>query len=247
MDIMILLAVACAPGAFIISFIYLRDKFEPEPVNLLVKSFFFGCASTVIAIIGELFLSAVFNIDESSLSDQALNAFIIVALVEEGSKFIFVRGILYKNRNFNEPYDGIIYSVMVSMGFATLENIMYTFENGVGVGITRMFTAVPAHATFAVLMGYFLGKEKFTQGSNLNGLLALVSATLLHGAYDYSLFVQSVEFIWLGAIASLIIGFILGKKAIKLHQQASPFQNGASPTNPQDPSQPDGPGGSTGG
>jgi len=118
---MILLAVACAPGAFIISFIYLRDKFEPEPVNLLVKSFLYGCASTVIAIIAELLLSASFNIDEKSLTDQAFNAFIIVALVEETSKYIFVRGILYKNQNFNEPYDGILYSVMVSMGFATTD------------------------------------------------------------------------------------------------------------------------------
>ncbi len=230
MDVLILLALACAPGAFIACYIYLRDKFEPEPISLLVKSFFYGILSVFVVFIATAAIQPFFPIDESSLTDQAFNAFILVALIEEGSKFLFVRGILFKNPNFNEPYDGILYAVMVSMGFATLENIMYSFQQGVGVAIIRMFTAVPAHATFAILMGYFLGKEKFGHRSNAFGLYGLGSATLLHGAYDYCLFVNFVPGIWGGAVVSLVVGVYLSRQAIRLHQESSPFRSAqASP------------------
>jgi len=227
--ILALLALACAPGAFIIGYIYLRDRFEPEPAGLLVKSFFFGILSVVVTLLVSLPLMRVFPIDENSLSEQAVHAFLLVALIEEGSKFLFVRGLLYRNKNFNEPYDGIIYAVMVSMGFATLENIMYSVQHGFGVAVLRMFTAVPAHATFAILMGYFLGKEKFEKRENLYGFFALGSATFLHGAYDYCLFVDFVPGIWAGAAFSLAIGIGLSLAAIRIHQSASPFRPGNSP------------------
>jgi RsiW-degrading membrane proteinase PrsW (M82 family) len=74
--------------------------------------------------------------------------------------------VLYNNKNFNEPFDGIVYAVIVSMGFATIENIIYVFQYGFATGILRLFTAVPAHAAFGILMGYFLGKAKFTHGKS---------------------------------------------------------------------------------
>jgi RsiW-degrading membrane proteinase PrsW (M82 family) len=86
-----------------------------------------------------------------------------------------------------------------------------------------MFTAVPAHAAFAVLMGFYLGKAKFEHKKSYYALHALGAATILHGAYDYFLFISFVPGIVLGALISLLIGIWLSKKAIKIHQQASPF------------------------
>lgn len=240
MEILALLALACAPGAFIIGYMYLRDRFEPEPAGLLVKSFFYGILSVVVTFVVSLPLMVVIPIDVKSLSGQAVNAFILVALIEEGSKFLFVRRYLYRDKNFNEPYDGIIYSVMVGMGFATLENILYSVDEGFGVAVLRMFTAVPAHATFAILMGYFLGKEKFEKRGKLFGVYALGSATLLHGAYDYCLFVDFVPGIWAGAIFSLAIGIRLSLSAIRIHQAASPFRPDRSPSLSATDNQPDG-------
>ncbi len=97
-----------------------------------------------------------------------------------------MRFVLFNNKNFNEPFDGIVYAVMVSMGFATLENILYVFHSGFTTGVIRMFTAVPAHATFGALMGYFLGKAKFSYNRKLFfTLMALLTATAFHGSYDY--------------------------------------------------------------
>lgn len=223
MGAIILLAIALAPGFAIVVYIYLRDKHEKEPIGLLVRSFFFGIGSVIVTLLISAIIGTFVTINETDISEQAVHAFVIVALVEEFSKFIFVRGILYRNRNFNEPFDGIVYAVMVSMGFATLENVLYAFQGGMGVAIFRMFTAVPAHATFAILMGYYLGKAKHEHKKGYYALHALGVATIFHGAYDYFLFISFVPGIWLGAFLSLVIAIYLSRKAIKAHQDASPF------------------------
>lgn len=224
MNFLVLLSLALAPGIAIAIYIYLKDRHEREPIKLLLMSFFYGILSTIITLLISWPLIKSVSIDPTSITDQFINAFFLVALVEEFSKFLFVRFILYNNKNFNEPFDGIVYALMVSMGFATLENVLYTFQYGVTTGVLRMFTAVPAHATFGILMGYFLGLAKFTHRRELYyAFLALLVATLFHGAYDYFWFINYVPGVWIGAVVSLIVGIILSKKAIGLHQSISPF------------------------
>ena len=225
MDILLLISLALAPGAAIGLYIYLKDKHEREPLGLLIRSFFFGTLGIFITLILSEVIGLFITINEENVSDQAVHAVFIVALVEEFSKFIFVRGILYNNKNFNEPFDGIVYSVMVGMGFATFENILYVMDSGLGTAVMRMFTAVPAHAIFAILMGYYLGKAKFEHKKSYYAIHALAVATLFHGTYDYFLFISFVPGIWIGAVFSLALGIILSRKAILIHQHASPFKN----------------------
>ncbi len=224
MDTLTLLAISSAPGACIILYIYLKDKHEREPLSLLIKSFIFGILAVLVTFMISFPLEMFVPPDETNLSQQAVHAFILVALVEEFSKFLFVRGILYNNAHFNEPFDGIVYSIMVGMGFATFENIMYVSQGGVATAVMRMFTAVPAHATFAILMGYFLGKAKFEHKKGYMAIIGLLAATAFHGAYDYFWFISFIPGIWVGAIVSLVVGLWLSRKAIRIHQEASPFR-----------------------
>jgi len=219
-----LLALALAPGVAVMVYIYLKDHHEKEPIGLLARAFLFGVLSVVLTLILTSIAENFATLDHSQAGDLALYAFGMVALIEEGSKYFFVRYFLYTHKEFDEPFDGIVYAVMVSMGFATLENLFYVFDGGVGTAVLRMFTAVPAHATFAVLMGFFLGKAKFEHRKPGFGLIGLLAATFFHGAYDYFLFMQNVPGIWLGAIASLIVGVYLSRRAIKIHQDVSPFR-----------------------
>jgi len=231
MDILILLALAMAPGIAIGIYIYLKDHHEREPIGLLLTSFLYGALSTLVTFAISWPLEFIATLKEDSVLDQFTNAFFKVALVEEFSKFVFIRFILYPNKNFNEPFDGIVYAAMVGLGFATFENILYVFHYGIPTGVLRMFTAVPAHACFAVLMGYFLGKAKFTHRKELfYSIVALLVATAFHGAYDYFWFIAFVPGIWVGAIISLIVALVLSKKAIRLHQQSSPFIDKDKPT-----------------
>ena len=221
-----LLFLAIAPVTVVILYIYFKDKYEKEPIKILAISFFLGATVSIILTftIGYLASSLVPIADAKSVSQQFIKAFFTVALVEEFSKYIIVRFYAQKNKEFNEPFDGIVYAVMVSMGFAALENILYNFQYGFGVGFTRAFTAVPAHATFGIIMGYFMGKAKFSNNRIKLNLLGLLFATLFHGSYDFFLFINFIPGIYIGAFVSLLIGVILSKKAISRHQNSSSFK-----------------------
>ena len=223
---MSLLLLALAPIVVILIYIYVKDKYEKEPIGVLVKNFFLGAVvSIIITVVLGFAANIIFPItDEKSISQQFVKAFFVVAVVEEFSKYIIVKYYAQKKADFNEPFDGIVYAVVVSMGFAALENVLYVSQYGVTTGLTRAFTAVPAHATFGILMGYFMGKAKFSNNRVKFNLLGLLIATLFHGAYDFFLFINFIPGIAIGAFVSLIIGIVLSQKAIKKHQRISHFK-----------------------
>lgn len=221
-----LLGLAVAPGLAIAIYVYWKDKFDKEPKRLMVLGFILGIISTILAVILEkTWTHFGFFLSNNSLM-TGFYAFIVVGFSEELSKYVFLKRYLYSHKEFDEPYDGITYSVMVGMGFATLENILYVAEGGFHTAIVRLFMAVPAHAAFAVIMGYYIGLAKFNPAKRTSYLLmGLLGATALHGAYDFALMQQSMPYLQvIGAIGSLIIGIRLSQKAIKLHQQNSPFR-----------------------
>ncbi len=219
---MLLLAVAIAPALAIIYFVWSKDRFEREPIGKLIACFFFGVLSTIPAIITETVgMGAGINAS-TDVVETAIFTFGVIAFSEEFFKYIFLRYYIYPKKDFNEPFDGIIYSVMIGMGFATAENIMYSFQGGMNVALLRMFTAVPAHATFGIIMGYYVGIAKFRKHHERRLLFAgLFVAVLFHGAYDFFLMQQYNSLLILGAFASLLVGIYYSRRAIKIHQLVS--------------------------
>lgn len=218
-----LIALAIAPGIAICLFIYLKDRYNKEPLGLLVISFFLGMLSTIPAIILQLISgTSLEGLEGKSISSVAYFAFLVVALSEEVSKFVMVRFFAYRRKAFDEPFDGIIYSVMVGMGFATLENIGYVYQHGFATGVLRMFLSVPAHATFAILMGYHLGLAKFDpMHKGRHFLLALLLPVIFHGAFDFFLFIGKNTLHYIGALVSFFIAIRLSRKAIQKHRELS--------------------------
>jgi RsiW-degrading membrane proteinase PrsW (M82 family)/ribosomal protein S18 acetylase RimI-like enzyme len=227
-----LLALAIAPGLAICLFIFHRDAYNREPKLNLVVSFLLGVATIFTAIVIETFLKT----SDKSIAGTAIQAFLVVALTEELGKYMVLRYYSYRKKSFDEPLDGIIYGVMISMGFATFENLLYVIQSdevgmGYQVAFLRMVTAVPAHATFGVVMGYYAGKAKFDPRNEKRLLLTgLLWAVFFHGAYDFCLFLQespAVEeyisdgLLFLGAIVSFVIGLRLSFKHIRLHRRLS--------------------------
>lgn len=225
---MTLLALAIAPGLAIMLYIYARDKYDREPIWLLLLCFVAGVLSAWPAVL--LSGTGVAVLDQllpvSSTPYNLFKAFGAVAFSEEFSKFFMMMLVAWRSKHFNEPFDGIVYAVMVSMGFATLENILYSFNYGMNTALMRMFTAVPAHATFAIVMGFFVGKAKFLKGAELKYLsIGVFWAVVFHGAYDYFLFeMVNYSLAFIGAIVSLLVAIRLSKKALNLHSEASPFR-----------------------
>ncbi len=223
-----LLALALAPGLAISLFIFHRDAYNREPKINLLFAFLLGALMIVPAILIE---RSFMQIPGKTITGTAILAFLIVALTEELSKFAVLRLYAYPRRSFDEPLDGIVYAVVISMGFATVENVFYVQQYGIGTAWLRMFLAVPAHASFAVLMGYYTGLAKFSNRNRTALMIrGILVAVIFHGAYDFFLFLQGNVFVneylsdgllFLGALLSFIFGVRLSFRHLKEHRLLS--------------------------
>ena len=225
---MLLLGLAVAPGLAICLYIFYRDKYNREPASTLLISFVWGMIITIPAVILE-FLAK--DLARETVTGIIISSFFFVSLVEEFCKFLPLRYYSFSRKSFDEPLDGIIHSVMIAMGFATVENIAYVLpaEGGIQIGVMRMFTSVPGHATFAIIMGYYAGKAKFDfihkKALLMKGILL---AAFFHGVYDSCLFLTKVLpgdisglLLVSGALASLITAAVLSSRLIRLHRKTS--------------------------
>ena len=221
-----LFAIAVVPGLAISYWIYHQDRYEKEPYLILFACFIWGGISTIPAVLGQLYFRD--TEDPHSLLTTFLFSFFVIAFTEELSKFLFLRLYAYPKDAFNEPMDGIVYAVMVGMGFATLENILYTFgENGgIATAIGRAFTAVPAHGAFAVMMGAYVGLAKFVPEKRDQYMLTSIALPVFfHGLYDFFLLQKSYEGMAILSIIALSFAITLSRKLIHMNQEISPFKN----------------------
>lgn len=228
-----LLAIAVAPGCAIIFYIYWKDRYDKEPVKNLIISFVLGMLCILPAILIQRGIRPTLQeyFPNYTISYYTIFAFLVVALGEELCKFAALRFYAYPHKSFDEPFDGITYSVMVGMGFATLENIEYVLKYGITTGLLRMVLSVPAHATYAVLMGYYTGLAKFNSKHSFRNLLrGLVLATFFHGTFDFFLFLQdspqvtryvSNGLLIAGALVSYVIAITMSIRSIRLHYRIS--------------------------
>ncbi len=216
MSTTLLFLLAILPGLAIAVYFYLRDLREPEPSGLLMLSVLFGIISFFISRGIGFLLHHYIYVNHDGVLNQIISAFIFIGLLGEGGKFLFLRGFAFYYKAFNQPFDGIVYAIMVGMGYATAENVFYVISSGNNCDVLRMFTTVPMNAVFAVIMGYFLGEAKlFKSRIFLYSLLALLLAVIAHGYYDYFLQMVNIRGLWLQGITSLLIVVVLSQLAIK--------------------------------
>lgn len=183
---------AVLPALLLMGYIYRQDTVEKEPAWLLASLLFFGVlaaiCSGIIEQLGEGLLRQL--VDPGSPFYTVILAFFVVALTEEGIKLLLLKHRTWQDPNFNYRFDGIVYAVFLSLGFAAYENLQYVLHYGLSVAFPRALLAVPGHLSFAVFMGYFYGRAKSAQvhgwGSSQRFALwmAYLSAVVLHGVYD---------------------------------------------------------------
>lgn len=207
---------AIAPGIAILSYFYLRDNLQPEPISMVIRSFIFG----VLLVVPVMVLQYIMQ-TEWEWREGLGTTVITSAVVEEFFKWMVVYFTAYKHVEFDEPYDGIVYAVAVSLGFATLENLFYLILNGMDVAVWRAFLPVSSHALFGVWMGYYLGRAKFSDqaAGEYRGLWISVGLPIfLHGIYN-AIFLTTEYWIWV----IIPYMFILWWQALKKVQRAHDF------------------------
>ena len=206
----ILVAAAVIPAVFLMAKVYRSDRLEQESpymLWILVRS---GIFSALIAMVLERIFSSVLA---STVYDerlfQVLLYFVVVAVSEEGAKYFLLHRNSWEAAEFNCQFDGIVYAVFVSLGFALWENISYVIHYGFSAAIIRALTAIPGHTCFGVFMGLFYGvARKFeNRGEHDKSVefrvLAVVIPVLLHGAYDYIASMETGTWLFIVFIAFL--------------------------------------------
>jgi RsiW-degrading membrane proteinase PrsW (M82 family) len=224
--------VGAAPSIFLLVFFYLKDRYEPEPRGHVALAFAKGALATLPAY-GAWWCLARLAGDEwlalGGLPARAFDAFVLAALCEELPKWIAFL-FIYRWNELDEPLDGVVYGVALALGFATVENVLCVLRDGLGVGVLRALFAVPAHALFGAVMGFYFGRAKFgapvRTKARARALLvfALAAAIALHGAYDFIL--QALRGAWMyGAVAlgSLAL-WVFVLRRVHQAQEASPFK-----------------------
>ena len=199
---LIYLAAAVLPAIAMMIYIYNHDKREKEPRKLLLRCVIGGFASALAAIAletgGTWLLEWYYSGHPVTEAGYAAATAVMVALSEEGTKFFFLKRSTWRSPEFNYRFDGIVYAVFVSLGFAALENVMYVFSYGdMGVAFQRAVLTIPAHMSFAVYMGIYYAQAKNAEvsgnayGAVVNQWMAYLAAAFLHAVYDGSLMIGS--------------------------------------------------------
>lgn len=215
--ILLNLIVAVVPSLLLLIYFYMRYRRRDESPRLIWKTFGFGLIAVVPALGLELAGGLIIQ-NRTGLLSLWIEAFLITALVEECLKFLVIRLYIWKKTEFATITDGIIYTISASLGFAMLENILYSFGSTLLL-IFRGITAVPLHALAAGMMGYFLGRAKIN--GEKKAVLGISCAVLLHGFYDFFLFTQT--FVALFVVPLLIGSWFVLRKMYK--QAAAPGQS----------------------
>ena len=219
-----LLFISLAPVFIIALYIYSRDKYEKEPLPVLLRALFEGVLIVLPVVIIEGFLTRYSETMEG-IAYAAYTAFCVAGFTEEALKYLAFILFFWNNRNFNEKFDGIVYSVYISLGFAAIENLIYVFSGGYAVGLVRALTAVPAHALFGIMMGYYFSKAKFETGMRpLYLLLAFVVPFVFHGLYDF-LLMSNTQVLLILFVPVFIYFWITGFRKMTVLSDQSSFRN----------------------
>lgn len=190
--IVIYILAAIIPAVFLLRYVYKQDKIEKEPPWLLRSLVGYGVIAAFCSIVFEWIGNWILDntLTRESPYYILVLAFLVVAVVEEGCKFFFLKRRTWNDWNFSHLYDGVVYSVFVSLGFAAFENIKYVFSYGLSVVLPRALFAIPGHLGFSVFMGVFYGRAKLCEnrgdkaGKIRNLVFGYLSAVFLHGFYD---------------------------------------------------------------
>ena len=200
----LLVAAAVLPAVFLLVRVYRADRIERESPRLIGSLVIGGIISTFFAIISERVFGGLLNrlVPGTSPAYNVLLYFGVVAISEELAKYMLLKKRTWNNPEFNCLYDGVVYAVAVSLGFALWENISYVTMYGFSTALVRAVTAVPGHACFGVFMGVFYSLAKSNDYVGEEGksrffrILSVVVPVLLHGAYDYIASMESADYSW---------------------------------------------------
>ena len=235
-----MLILAILPSIILFFIVWKGDRYEKEPRKLLLKLFLFGMLTTFSASIIEIVIGdyIIGSLKDMVILYAFIDSFFVVAAAEEVGKYFVLKMISWKHPAFNYTFDAVVYSVAVSLGFATLENIMYLVGASIGLAFARAVLSIPGHAIYAVYMGYYYGLAKHAEASGDEKQMktylkkALIVPILLHGFYDFCLYTENGFFILIFFVFEIVLTVFAVRKFIKLSKDETKIPSAVEETAP---------------
>ena len=233
------IVLGAAPSVFLLVFFYLKDRYEPEPRGHVAFAFVKGALALVPSYFLSLYLQRVVGVEWLALGGLPARLFeagVLAAGVEELSKWGIFFAFVYRWSELDEPLDGVVYGVAMALGFATIENVLCVLRDGFATGLLRAVFAVPAHALFGAVMGFYFGRAKLGSGK-LGGrdvtpsqrgsriALALLVPLLFHAAYDFALIEIRGVWMYVVVVAGSLSLWIFVLRRVHRAQEDSPFKH----------------------
>lgn len=212
-----IIALALVPVFLLFIFIYCADKVQHEPVKLMIKGLIYGVGSCFVTL---AIVSPLPEFTDGSVIGGIFNAFFTAAIPEECSKLLMLWLLVRGMKEFDEPFDGIVYATCVGLGFAGFENIFYLISNEdslLETSLMRGITAVPGHFFFAVTMGYYYAAAHFgsKRSKKRNLWLAIVVPVMLHGIYDSLLMIEDEDLQGLCILVWIVFCLFMFKSGLR--------------------------------
>ncbi|MBW6459233.1 MAG: PrsW family intramembrane metalloprotease [Bacteroidales bacterium] len=202
-------------------YIYLRYRARHWAFSLLLKAFLYGLASIILVLAVQI-LASYFGLDRlSNIRRILFYSLVVTAFFAELGKFFFLKVFIYPREEFKTPVDGIIFSVMISMGFATMNNLLY-FINipNLSVDVVNVLSSGPANVIFGILLGFFIGLGKLRKMRYIDSMTGLSAAVFFHALYSFCLLTSDYKLLWAFFIGSVIVVISLCLAAIRIHYDA---------------------------
>ncbi|MFH1681783.1 MAG: PrsW family intramembrane metalloprotease [Candidatus Eisenbacteria bacterium] len=221
----LVLLVSIAPGLLFLVLVLRMDRREPEPLGLVLRVLALGALASLPALLVEFALSPLPIFHLQGLRGAALVSFLQVAPVEEAAKLAVVLLLIWRNRNFNEENDGIVYVGASALGFGLLENVVCVARQGLGVGLLRAFSAIPVHVFTGIVLGYSVGLARFAPsdaGRRRLLVRGFLTAWLLHGTYDTLVLSGSVAALL--ALPLVVVIVVIGIAVLRRGRELSVFR-----------------------
>ncbi|MBU2650845.1 MAG: PrsW family intramembrane metalloprotease [Bacteroidetes bacterium] len=213
MSLLYYLSLPISPIVAIIILFYLKKYYDKDQYRILINAFFLGIISVIIPLVFNFWMDSLGYSNLKNLKRMLFYSFVITGFLSELGKFLILRFYVYPRERFDGPSDGIIFSIAIGLGYASIANILYIFgiidTGSTNPILAHAYTAAPASIFFAITMGFFMGMAKLGHNTFLNSSAALLTTAFFHGLYDFCLITRDYKLLSVFTFGFMILVILL--------------------------------------
>ena len=191
----VVLLLTIVPSILLLMLILYSDRKSREPLLMILICIFSGAFTICVSLLLDKIILKAHLIGGDLFTDvnsYSVYRILMLAGVEEYAKLLILYIFLYRNKDYDDIYDGFVYSSIIALSFSLVETFMYvftesTYQDMTSLAVLRNFTAIPLHITCGIVMGYFISLEKFSKNKKkkfTNMICALFVPTMIHSVYN---------------------------------------------------------------